>query len=144
MTATDTPETFLDIKPSDERDEYEYDTLLMLPDSLKRLFNKGNKSMQSVPDLDRLLALQGPSLLAVSFSRFTRLSVVYSTICEKALPNEELSVQFGRAVAELHVKGEDFSTKQACEVWDAKTLIHRPLAIIEESLQHRKEDLQFL
>lgn len=26
MTATDTPETFLDIKPSDERDEYEYIT----------------------------------------------------------------------------------------------------------------------
>ncbi|WP_414853286.1 hypothetical protein [Brevibacillus sp. IT-7CA2] len=47
--------------------------LLMLPDSLKSLFSKGGKSLQLVPDLDRLLALQGPFLLAVSFSPFTRL-----------------------------------------------------------------------
>ncbi|WGV61248.1 homoserine kinase [Brevibacillus brevis] len=63
---------------------------------------------------------------------------------EQEMDTEELSERFGRAVAELHVKAEGFSTQQAREVWDAKTLIHRPLAIIEPRLRHRKEDLQFL
>lgn len=63
---------------------------------------------------------------------------------EQEIDTEELSERFGRAVAELHIKSEGFSTQQAREMWDAKTLIHGPLANIEPRLQHRKEDLQFL
>lgn len=63
---------------------------------------------------------------------------------EQEMDNEERSALFGRAVALLHVNSEGFSTGQARDVWDAKTLIHRPMAIIEARMQHRREDLQFL
>ncbi|MFS0557746.1 phosphotransferase [Brevibacillus sp. 179-C9.3 HS] len=83
------------------------------------------------------------SLQAAEGNRFGAL-FTYAEGREQEMDNEELSARFGRAVAWLHVKAEGFSTRQARDVWDAKTLIHRPLAIIEARLQHRQEDLQFL
>lgn len=76
-------------------------------------------------------------------SRFGVL-FTYAEGKEQEIEKEEISTLFGKAVAELHTKGDLFSSKHSRQAWNIQSLIHDPLAIIESRMKHRPDDFRFI
>lgn len=63
---------------------------------------------------------------------------------ERSIDNEEISNIYGRAVANIHLTGDNFQSKYSRPEINGNYLIHQSLEIIESCMQHRKEDFEML
>lgn len=61
---------------------------------------------------------------------------------EQAINDEEISYLFGKSVADIHTKSDNFSTEYARQILDLDYLIHKPLTAIEPYMTHRKDDFE--
>lgn len=63
---------------------------------------------------------------------------------ERGMDNEEICNLFGQSVANIHLQSESFKSEYKRTILDLNYLIHQSLEVIESSMQHRIEDVEFM
>ncbi|SMF80052.1 Ser/Thr protein kinase RdoA involved in Cpx stress response, MazF antagonist [Paenibacillus uliginis N3/975] len=101
-----------------------------------------NRISVSLPIAD----IHGEFIQTIDAPEGRRFSVLFTFAegSERGIDNEEISSAFGKAVANIHLKGDSFKSDYARPHLNLDYLINQSLDIIEAGMGHRKDDFEFI
>ncbi|NEZ41709.1 phosphotransferase [Paenibacillus alvei] len=93
-----------------------------------------------------ITALSGERVHALQAPEGVRFGVLftYAEGEERSIDDADISLLFGQAVAQLHAAGDSFASSYPRTEMDLDYLIHKPLQVIANRIQHRPKDIQKL
>ncbi|WP_438350714.1 phosphotransferase [Paenibacillus sp. FA6] len=109
-------------------------------DLLQYLSEQGISVSLPIPDAE------GELIQVIRAPEGNRFGVLFTFAegSEKAIDDNEISNIFGRAVADIHLKGDNFQSNYLRPDINLDYLIKQSLLTIESAMQHRKEDFKIL
>lgn len=139
LVTTTTDEKFIyRVYRGDWRKEYSEITFEL--ELLRYLSQRGISVSLPIADI------QGESIQTIDAPEGRRFGVLFTFAegNERGMDNEEICNAFGKAVANIHLQSEGFTSDNARQKFDLDFLIDQSLNIIQDGMEHRRDDFEII